>query len=201
MMCRLLDLPRSMFYDWTRRADELTATAARRRRLGVKVCEVFDEFLETYGCRRVTLVLNERGYPCCINTVAELMRTQGLVAVQPRAYRVTTIAGEHQRNARGPDRAGLHRADPRAAPRRRHHLPAHRRGVALPGHRDRPGHPDGGGLAMAEHMRTSLVTDALEMASLHGHVAAGRDLPLRPGLSGRIQLVVATPRSWRCAMG
>jgi transposase InsO family protein len=171
MMCQLLDLPRSTYYDWTRRADELTATAARRAVLGVKVCEVFDEFFETYGCRRIALVLNERGYPCCINTVAEMMRVQGLVAVQPRAYKVTTIAGETD------------------------DLPADLIGrdfsAAAPGQRLvgditylRTG--EGWlylatvidlctrmvvGWAMAPHMRTTLVTDALEMAHLHNHLA------------------------------
>ena len=39
------------------------------------------------------------------------------------------------------------------------------------------------GWQLAEHMRTSLVTDALAMAITHGHVQPRRDLPQRQGLS------------------
>jgi putative transposase len=171
MMCRLLDLSRSTYYDWTHAAGELTSTAARRAVLGVKVCEVFDEFLETYGCRRITLVLNERGFPCCINTVAEMMRVQGLVAVQPRAYKVTTIAGE---------------TDELPADLIGQQFTAEAPGQRLVGDITYLRTGEGWlylatvidlctrmvvGWAMAPHMRTTLVTDALEMAHLHGHLA------------------------------
>jgi transposase InsO family protein len=171
MMCQLLEVPRSTYYGWTCRADALTATAARRAVLGVKVCEVFDEFFETYGCRRIALVLNERGYPCCINTVAELMRVQRLVAVQPRAYKVTTVPGEPQEMP-----ADLIGRD----------FTAQAPGQRLVGDITYLRTGEGWrylatvidlctrmvvGWAMAEHMRTTLVTDALEMARLHGHLA------------------------------
>lgn len=94
MMCSLLGVPRSTYYDRSRAGRAPSPSAARRAELGVKVMEVFDEFGETYGARRIAAVLTERGDPVCPGTVAELMRAQHLVTVQPRAYKVTTVAGE-----------------------------------------------------------------------------------------------------------
>mgnify|MGYP003809724163 FL=1 len=90
-MCRLLNIPRSTFYAWAARADTLTATAARRQMLTEAVTAVFEEFRQTYGCRRIPHVLNtERATPVSVGTVADIMGEQGLVAVQPRAFKTTT---------------------------------------------------------------------------------------------------------------
>ena len=95
MMCRLLDVPRSTYYEWAGRADTVTATAARRAALAEAVESVFDEYRQTYGCRRIAHVLNtERGMSVSVGTVADIMRERGLVAVQPRAYKTTTVAAK-----------------------------------------------------------------------------------------------------------
>jgi transposase InsO family protein len=94
-MCRLLEVPRSSFYAWRRRVAGETATAARRRQLGEQVARVFTAGRGVYGCRRVTAQLNREGHPCSVGLVADLMRELGLAAVQPRAYKRTTIVGEH----------------------------------------------------------------------------------------------------------
>ena len=46
MMCALLRVPRSTYYDWAARGHQLRPTAARRAQLAVLVMETFDEFLE-----------------------------------------------------------------------------------------------------------------------------------------------------------
>jgi transposase InsO family protein len=173
MMCRLLGVPRSTFYDWARRAGVVTATAERRALLAVAVMEVFDEFLETYGARRIARVLNERGTTVSVGTVAALLRAQGLAAVQPRAYRTTTVAGDDPQPA--PDLIG--RDFTAAAP-----------GERLVGDITYLRTGQGWlylatvidlctrmvvGWATAPHMRTSLVTDALQMARDGGHLPAG----------------------------
>jgi len=56
----------------------------------------------------------------------------------PPAASVVDEAGPDRRAGTGPDRPRLHRRRTRAAAGRRHHLPAHRAGVAVPGHRHRP---------------------------------------------------------------
>jgi putative transposase len=91
-MCQILKVPRSSFYDWRNRA--VLATAARRVELAVLVKAMFGEFRQTYGCRRLARELNARGHTCSVGLVADLMREQGLKAVQPRAYRVTTVHDE-----------------------------------------------------------------------------------------------------------
>src|SRR4051794_27755871 len=56
------------------------------------------------------------------------------------------------------------------------------------------------GWSMADHMRAELVVDALEMA-LHRRRPGPGLISLRPGQSGRIHVVVATPRCDEVAMG
>jgi helix-turn-helix protein len=48
----------------------------------------------TFGCRRITAQLNREGHECRVGLVADLMRALGLQAIQPRAYKRTTIPGE-----------------------------------------------------------------------------------------------------------
>ncbi len=87
----MLTVARSSFYHWRDAAS--TPTELRRRRLGEQVASVFHAARGTYGCRRVAAALNRDGTACSVGLVAELMREQGLKACQPRAYKVTTIAG------------------------------------------------------------------------------------------------------------
>ena len=44
--------------------------------------------------RRIAAALNRDGVECSVGLVADLMRELGLRAVQPRAYKRTTIPGE-----------------------------------------------------------------------------------------------------------
>jgi transposase InsO family protein len=88
----MLDVPRSSFYAWRNRIE--TPTAARRRELAIHVARVFDDSRQTSGCRRVAAQLNGDGHECSVGLVADLMRELGLTAVQPRAYKRTTIPGE-----------------------------------------------------------------------------------------------------------
>jgi putative transposase len=91
-MCRLLEVARSSFYAWRNRVE--TPTAARRRLLAEHLQRVFADSRQTFGCRRVAAQLNREGHECSVGLVADLMRELGLQAVQPRAYKRTTISGE-----------------------------------------------------------------------------------------------------------
>lgn len=173
MMCTLLQVARSTYYDWTHTCDQVTATAARRADLAGRVGDVFDEYRQTYGCRRVALVLNRRGIPCSVGLVADLMRELGLEAVQPRAYKVTTIAGET--DDLPPDAIG--RDFTAAAPGQRlvgdiTYLRTGQGWLYLATVIDLCTRMVVG-WQMGDHMRTSLVVDALEMARLHGHTRPG----------------------------
>ena len=91
-MCALLGVPRSTFYYWKNKAE--TPTEARRRALSVEIERVFADSRKTYGCRRVAAQLNREGVLCSVGLVADLMRELGLETVQPRAWKKTTVPGE-----------------------------------------------------------------------------------------------------------
>src|SRR5437764_3416954 len=172
-MCRLLRVPRSSFYAWRAAVACETATAARRRQLGEHVARVFAAGRGAYGCRRVAAQLNREGHPCSVGLVADLMRELGLKACQPRAYRRTTLPGEHP--VASPD---LIERD----------FTATEPGTRLVGDITYLKTGEGWlylatvidlatrmvvGWQLAEHMRTSLVIDALQMAITHGHTQPG----------------------------
>lgn len=172
-MCQMLEVPRSSFYEWRRQATRETATQARRRRLAVEVKRVFDDQRQTAGCRRIAAQLNDEGHRCSVGLVADIMRELGLKAVQPRAYKTTTIRGEE-----APKVPDLIAGD----------FTAEEPGTRLCGDITYLRTDQGWlylatvidlatrmvvGWQMADHMRTSLVIDALEMARTHGHVERG----------------------------
>jgi putative transposase len=168
-MCRLLRVPRSSFYAWTNRTE--SPTRARRRALAVEVAAEFEVSRQTSGCRRITAALNRRGIECSVGLVADLMRELGLAAVQPRAYKRTTL----------PDNA------PVAAPDLlERDFTASAPGQRLVGDITYLRTGEGWlylatvidlatrmvvGWQLAAHMRTALVTDALHMAIDAGQVA------------------------------
>jgi hypothetical protein len=104
-MCRLLRVPRSSFYAWTNRVE--TPTQARRRMLAGAITAEFEDSRQTSGCRRITAALNRAGIECSVGLVADPMRELGIAAVQPRAYKRTTLPGSVTQPAR--DLLGLHR--------------------------------------------------------------------------------------------
>jgi putative transposase len=170
MMCALLKVSRSSYYQWVNRIGVITATTARRLALTEQVKAVFAEFRQTYGCRRIANVLNERGTETSIGLVADIMREESLVAVQPRAYKVTTVAGETDPEI--PDLIGRDFTSPAPGTRLVGDITYLRTGqgwlylaTVIDLHTRMVV-----GWQMADHMRTSLVTDALEMARLHGHI-------------------------------
>ena len=167
-MCRLMGVPRSTYYVWTHRAE--TPTQARRRVLAAEVAKEFEASRQTSGCRRITAALNRRGIACSVGLVAELMRELGLAAVQPRAYKRTTLPGDAP--AAAPDL--IERDFTAAAP-----------GQRLVGDITYLRTGEGWlylatvidlatrmvvGWQLAAHMRTTLVTDALQMAIDSGNV-------------------------------
>src|SRR6266496_1115301 len=88
-MFNWMGVSKSGYYEWHGRPDSVTA----RRRAGLKelIQQVFDEFDETYGYRRIHAELNRRGVPCGPELIRALVRELGLVACQPRPWRLTTI--------------------------------------------------------------------------------------------------------------
>lgn len=85
-MCAWIEVSTSGYYEWLSRP--ASATAVRREYLGLLVEKAFDDSDGTYGYRRVHAQLARWGERCTPELVRGLMRALGLVACQPRPWRV-----------------------------------------------------------------------------------------------------------------
>ncbi|WSJ17704.1 IS3 family transposase [Nocardia sp. NBC_01327] len=170
-MCRWAGVSRSGYYAW--RGREPSATDRCRDRLKTEVRSCFSHSDGTYGYRRIHAALARRKVLADPGTVRKVMRELGLVACQPRPFRPPPPFA-----ADCADRPDLVRRDFTAT------APA----VKLVGDityiRTRQGwlylatvldcfSKKVVGYAMAEHMQTELVVEALTMAA--------RNLPIRAG--------------------
>jgi putative transposase len=172
-MCRWAKVSRSGFYEW--RGRKPSATAVRRKRLEAFVLWSFKGSDGTYGYRRVHAELARRGVLADDETIRQTMRELGLVACQPRPWRpTTTVAGDASST---PDRL-------------KRNFKSDTPATKLVGDITYIKTWEGWlylatvldcctkqivGYAMADHMRTSLITDALKMAA--------RKIKIRPGIT------------------
>lgn len=162
-MLAWLAVSKSGFYEWWDRP--LSAAASRREELRLKIGALFDSFGAIYGYRRIHAELVRAGETVGPELVRKLMRESNLVPLQPKPYKRTTISGEPA--GKVPDLVARD-------------FTADRPGVKLVGDityiRTWAGwlylatvidcfNKEVIGYAMADHMRTELVTDALEMAA------------------------------------
>jgi putative transposase len=88
LMCRVLRVSPGGYYDW--RGRPRSERAQRRAALVVAIKAVHGEVKARYGSPRIHAELVARGEPCCVNTVARLMRREGIAAKTKRKFRVTT---------------------------------------------------------------------------------------------------------------
>jgi len=173
-MCLWAKVSRSGYYEWHGRGP--SPSQLRRRQLSALVTWSFQDSDGTYGYRRVHAHLARLGQHADTETIRLLMRELGLVACQPRPWRpTTTVAGDA---ASTPD---LLRRDFTAA------TPASKLvgdityirtwqgwlylATVLDCHTKQVV-----GYAMADHLRTALVTDALEMAARNITIRAGETI-------------------------
>ena len=84
-----MDVSKSGYYEWRDRPD--SATASRRTELKELIQQIFVEYDETYGYRRIHAELNRRAVACGPELIRALVRELGLIACQPRPWRLTTI--------------------------------------------------------------------------------------------------------------
>jgi transposase InsO family protein len=87
-MCRALAVSPAGYYAW--RGRPASPRAQRRDALAVAIKAVHAEAKARYGSPRVHAELAARGTACCVNTVAKLMRAQGVRAKTARKFRCTT---------------------------------------------------------------------------------------------------------------
>ena len=90
--CRALGVSQSWFYKW--KDGELPPRAARRERLKAEIARLFAQREGKDGSPRVTAALREAGWRVSENTVAGLMREQGLAARRRRKRKSSTRPGK-----------------------------------------------------------------------------------------------------------
>jgi putative transposase len=88
ILCRVLEVSRSGYYAWCTRKP--SARELEDERLRPKIVEAFKTGRGTYGSPRVRDELIDQGFEIGRKRVARLMRELGLQGVSPRKFRVTT---------------------------------------------------------------------------------------------------------------
>lgn len=88
MLCRVMQVSTSAFYDWKRRPDELISaeTLSLYRRMKV----LFEASRNSLGSREMMKKLRKEGYRIGRYKVRNLMKNLGLIVTQRVAYKVTT---------------------------------------------------------------------------------------------------------------
>jgi len=94
ILCRVLEVSRSGYYAW--RARKPSARDLEDEQLRPKVVNAFETGRGTYGSPRVRDELVDQGFEIGRKRVARLMRELGLQGVSPRRFRVTTNS-DHDR--------------------------------------------------------------------------------------------------------
>jgi putative transposase len=88
LLCQTLEVSPAGYYAWQKRP-----TSARRQRRDALVVEmraIHAEVKARYGSPRIHAELTARGKGCCVNTVARLMRDNGIAARTARKFHCTT---------------------------------------------------------------------------------------------------------------
>jgi len=88
LMCDILEVSRSGYYDWVDRP--LSRQARRRAALAVHVKVAFQGSRQTYGSPRIHQELRAQGVSCGRHRVARLMRTHQIRAKGKRRFVITT---------------------------------------------------------------------------------------------------------------
>jgi len=88
LMCRVLNISTSGYYDWTHRRPGRRALA--NGILDGHIRQVFGQHKQRYGAPRVADEINGRGISCSENRVARRMRVLGIRAIQCKKFKVTT---------------------------------------------------------------------------------------------------------------
>jgi len=163
LLCDILEVSRSGFYDWSRRGP--SRQEIRRAALTAQVKEAFQRSRETYGSPRMTRELSENGFKACRNTIARIMQEQGLFGRTPRRFvpKTTDSRHDHPIAHNTLDRAFAPGLGPPAWITDMTYIPTREGWLYMAAVMDLRTRRILG-WAMADHMRVELVIDALKMA-------------------------------------
>jgi putative transposase len=88
--CRWLSVSTSGYYDWKARQGNPIKRNERSEVIDEAIRIAFEDRKQRYGSPRLHVDLNESGFPVSLNTVAQSMRRQSLVAKAGRKFKATT---------------------------------------------------------------------------------------------------------------
>ena len=87
-LCRVLCASRSAYYAW--RKGRVSPRLVRRQQLLLEIKKIFTQSRGTYGSPRITRELRKKGIVVNENTVAEIMKENGIQAKQRKKFKATT---------------------------------------------------------------------------------------------------------------
>lgn len=93
MMCELLEVSRQGYYDWIDRPP--CALAIKREQIVDAIRQAHVESDCRYGSPNIHQDLINQGIACCVNTVAKLMKDNGIASIINRKFRVSTTDSNH----------------------------------------------------------------------------------------------------------
>jgi len=93
-VCHCLSIPRSTFYN--HRSEGLTASETADRELTPTVMNIFWKHKRRYGTRRIVDELADGGLAVSRKRIANIMKTQGLRAIQPKSFKPKTTESRHR---------------------------------------------------------------------------------------------------------
>lgn len=162
LMCQALEVTPGGYYGW--RGRPASARARTSEALVGAIKEVHGEAKARYGSPRIHAELVARGKPCCVNTVARLMREHGIAAKTKRKFRCTTDSNHGRPVAENVlDRGFEPEAADRAWTADITYIPTREGWLYLAAVEDLHSRRIVG-WAMGERIDSRLVVDALEMA-------------------------------------
>jgi putative transposase len=92
-VCEALAVSPSGYYRWRKHPGGYGRYSGRDG-LRKAIRSAYDESRRTYGSPRIHRALQAKGVPCCVNTVAKIMREDGISA-RPRRRKVRTTDSSH----------------------------------------------------------------------------------------------------------
>jgi putative transposase len=94
MLCRVLEVSSSGYYDWLRR--DLSRRAKENEQLLVEIRRIHYEYRQAYGSLKVRQELERRGLKCGKHRVARLRREAGIETRRKRRFKITTRSKKSQ---------------------------------------------------------------------------------------------------------
>jgi len=93
LLCETLEVSPAGYYAWRQcpRSDR----QQQRDALLVEIRAIHAQFKGRYGSPRIHAELVTRGHACCVNTVAKLMREAGIAAKTARKFHCSTTDSDH----------------------------------------------------------------------------------------------------------